>query len=91
MDSIYFNFFWVFQGYFNKHSWNFDDFCKIGCLGLLEMKIFQDKYFEVMTYAHDVSNKILSCDPSYILEVVMSQKFGNPNISMGVVIIASIL
>ena len=40
---------------------------------------------------HDVTNKILSSDSNYIVDVAMWPKFGNPSISMREVIIASSL
>ena len=39
----------------------------------------------------DVTNKILSRDSNYIVDAVMWRKFGNSGISMGEVIITSIL
>ena len=59
--------------------------------GLLKIKIFWKNDFDVITYVHDVTNKILSCDSNYIVDVVMWPKFGNPSISMREVIIISIL
>ena len=47
--------------------------------------------YDVMTYVHDVTNKILSRDSSYIADVVMWPKFGNSSLSMREVIITSIL
>ena len=40
---------------------------------------------------HDITNKILSRDSNYIVDVVMWPKFGNSSISMREVIIISIL
>ena len=40
---------------------------------------------------HDVSNKILSCDSNHVVDVIMSPQFGNSSISMGEVIVTSIL
>ena len=44
-----------------------------------------------MIYVNDVTSKILSCDSSYIVDVVKWPKFGNCSISMREVIIISIL
>ena len=44
-----------------------------------------------MNSVYNVTNKILSRDPNNIIDVVMWPKFGNSSISVGEVIIASIL
>ena len=59
--------------------------------GLPKIKIFWNKDYEVIISVHDVTNKILSRDSNYIVDVVMWPKFGNCSISMRKVIIASIL
>ena len=64
---------------------------KLATPGLLKIKIFWKKGYDVIIYVHDVTNKILSCDSNYIVDVVMWPKFGNSNISMREVIIISIL
>ena len=58
---------------------------------LLKIKTFWKKGYDIIIYVHDVTNKILSCDSNYIVDVVMWLKFGNPRISMKEVIIISIL
>ena len=50
---------------------------KLATLGLLKIKIFWNKDYDVIIYAHDVTNKILSNDSSYIVDVVKWPKFGN--------------
>ena len=45
------------------------------------------KYFEIRV----MKNKNFSRDSNYIVEVVMGPKFGNCNVSMGEVLIASII
>ena len=50
--------------------------------GLLKRKIFQIKGYDVIFPDYDVTNKILSCDLNYIVDVVMWPKFGNCSISM---------
>ena len=50
--------------------------------GLLKIKIFQIKGYDVIFFDYDVTNKILSCDLNYIADVVMWPKFGNCSISM---------
>ena len=44
-----------------------------------------------MVSVHEVSNKILSRNSNFIVNVVMWSKFGNSSISMKVVIMTSIL
>ena len=64
---------------------------KMATPGLLKIKIFWNKGYDVIIYVHDITNKILSRDSNYIVHVVMWPKFGNSNISMREVIIISIL
>ena len=59
---------------------------KIATLGLLKIKVFWNKGFDVIISVRDVTNKILSYDSNYIVDVV---KFGNSSISMREVIITS--
>ena len=60
---------------------------KLGTLGILTVNIFWNKCYDVIASVHDVTNKILSCNSNYIVDVVMWPKFGNSNISMREVII----
>ena len=64
---------------------------KIATLGLLKIRVFWNKGYNVIIFAHDVINKILSRDSSYIADVVILPKFGNSRISIREVIITSIL
>ena len=64
---------------------------KLATLGFLKIKVFWNKGDDVMISVHDVTNKILSRNSSYIVDVVMWPKFGNSRISMNEVIITSIL
>ena len=64
---------------------------KLATPGLLKIKIFQNKGYDVIIPDYDVTNKILSRDSNYIVDVVMWPKFGNSSISMREVIIMSIL
>ena len=59
--------------------------------GLLKIKIFWKKAYDVIFSAHDVTNTILSCNSNYNVNVVMWQKFGNSSISLREVILTSIL
>ena len=53
--------------------------------------VFWNKDHDVITSVCDVTNKIISLDSNYIVDVVMWLKFGNSSISMREVIITSIL
>ena len=64
---------------------------KMATLGLLKIKLFLNKGYDVLIFAHDVTNQILSRDSYYIVDVVMWPKFGNSSIYIREVIIASIL
>ena len=64
---------------------------KMATLGLLKIKVFWNKGYDVIISVHDVTNKILLRDSNYIVDVVMWPKFGNSSISMREVIIMSIL
>ena len=47
---------------------------KMATLGLLKMKELWNKGYDNIISVHDVSNKILSRDSNYILDVVMWPK-----------------
>ena len=64
---------------------------KLATLDLPEIKLFWNNGYEVVNFFHDVSDKILSRDSNYIVDVIMWPKFGNSSVSMREVIIASIL
>ena len=75
MISGSFNFSWVFKDFFNKYGCNFDNVSKNSYPrpswnnGIL-------KYSPYRPYSvHDVTNKILSPDSNYIVDVVMWPKF----------------
>ena len=59
-------------------------------VGFLQLKVFWSKGYDVIIYIHDVTNKVLSRESNYIVDVVWP-KFGNSSISMKEVIITSIL
>ena len=63
---------------------------KMATPSLLKIKIFWNKGYDVIIYVYDVTNKILSRDSNYIVDVVIWPKFGNSSISMREVIISSI-
>ena len=53
--------------------------------------LFWNKGYDVITFVDDVTNKILSRDSNYIVDVFMWPKFGNSSISMREVMTTSIL
>ena len=55
---------------------------KLATLGLLKIKVFRNKSYDVIISIHDVTRKILSRDSNYIVDLVMKQKFVNCNISV---------
>ena len=59
--------------------------------GLLKIKVFWSKGYDVMSYVNDVTNQILSPDSNCIVDVVMWPKFGNFSIYIREVIITSML
>ena len=64
---------------------------KMATIGLLKTTVFWYKGYDVIVSVDDVANKILSRDSNYIVDVLMSPKFGNCSISMREVITTSIL
>ena len=44
---------------------------KAATLGLFKIKVFRSKGYEVIISLHDVTNKILSRDSNYIVDMVM--------------------
>ena len=64
---------------------------KLATLGLLKIKVFSNKGYDVIIFGCDATNKILSRDSNYTVHVVMWPKSGNSGISMREVIITSIL
>ena len=64
---------------------------KMTTLDFLKIKVFRNKVYDVIVSVHDVTNKTLSRESNYTVDVVMWPKFGNSSISMTEVIITSIL
>ena len=60
-------------------------------LGLLKLKVFWNKGYDIIIFVHGVTNKILSCDSSYLVDLVMWPKFGKIEVMMGKVMIKTIL
>ena len=54
---------------------------KLVTLGFLTIREFWNKGYDVITSVCDITNKILSCDSNYIVDVVMSPKFGSSSIN----------
>ena len=64
---------------------------KMATLGLLKITVFWNKGYDVIVSVDDVTNKILSRDSNYIVDVFMWPKFGNCSISMREVVTTLIL
>ena len=64
---------------------------KFTTIGIVEIKVFWNKYYDVLISVDDVTKKNSSRDSNYIVDGVMWSSFGNYSISMGEAIIASIL
>ena len=64
---------------------------KMATVCLLKIKIFWNKRYEDMIFAHDVTNKILSRYSNYIVDLVVWPNFINSDISMTEVMVTSIL
>ena len=58
---------------------------------LLKITVFWNKGYDVIIPVDDVTNKILSRDSNYIVDVFMWPKFGNSSIGMREVITTLIL
>ena len=66
----------------------------LATIDLLKIKVFWNfwnKGYSVILFVHDVTNKVFSSDPSYIVDFVMCPKLGNSSISITEVIIRTIL
>ena len=64
---------------------------KMDTLGLLKIKVFRNKDYDVIIFVYDVINKNLTRDSNFIVDVVMWPQLGNSRTSMREVIITSIL
>ena len=58
--------------------------------GLLEIKLFQNKGYDIVIFDYNVTKKISSKDSNCIVYVVMWPKFGNTSISVREFIVTSI-
>ena len=77
--STSFNFFWVFKECFNENGYNFDDVSKIE---ILERSTFWNESYDVIISVNDVTQKNLSRDSNFIVDVVMWSKLVNSSIAM---------
>ena len=64
---------------------------KMATPGLLKITVFWNKGYEIKISVSDVTNKFLSRDSNYIVDLFIWPKFGNSRISMREVITNSIL
>ena len=64
---------------------------KMATQGLLKIKVFWNKDYYLIYSVYDVTDKILSLDSNYIVDVVMWPTFDNSSICKREVIITSIL
>ena len=64
---------------------------KLATPGLLNIKIFRNKGYDVIILDYDINNKILSHGLNHIVDMVKWPKFGNSSFSMREVIISSTL
>ena len=64
---------------------------KMATPSLLTTTVFWNKGYHATFPVDDITNKILSRDSNYIVDVFMWPKFGNSSISMREVITTSIL
>ena len=64
---------------------------KVAALGLPKIKVFWSKGYDILISVHELTSKIVSCESSYIVGLVMWPKFGNSSVSIREVIITSIL
>ena len=55
---------------------------KLATQGLLKIKMFWNKGYDVIILDSGVTNKILWHEPNCIVDVVMWSKFGNSSISL---------
>ena len=64
---------------------------KSATIGLLKTMLFWNESYYVTIFVHDITNKILSHDLNYTVDVVKWSKFGNSSISLRVVIVMKVI
>ena len=52
----------------------------LATISFLQIKPLWNEGFGVITFAHDLNNKILWCDSNYTVDVVLWPKFGNSSV-----------
>ena len=72
-----FNFSWVFKDFLINLVIILMMSAKMATPGLLKITVFWNKGYNVIILVDDVTNKILSRDSNYIVDVLMWAKFGN--------------
>ena len=55
---------------------------KVAIVGVPKIKIILNQAYDVITFVHDITNKILLPDSNYIVDVVTGTKFCNSSISI---------
>ena len=60
-------------------------------LGLLKIEVFWNKGYDVITHVHDFTNRFLSPDSNYFVDVIIWPKFGYSRITMTEVTTISVL
>ena len=48
---------------------------KLATLGLLKIKVFWNKDYDIIIFVHDVTNKILSGDSNYLVHCTLTLAF----------------
>ena len=64
---------------------------KMATPGLLKITIHWNKGYDAILSVHDVTNKFLVRDPTYVIDMLMWPKFDNSSVFMREVITISIL
>ena len=64
---------------------------KMAALGLLKLKLFWNKGYDIIVSVYDVTKNFLSFDSNYFVDVVMRPKFGSSSIFKRKVIVTSTL
>ena len=64
---------------------------KMDTPGIFRITVFWNEGYDIIISIDDVTNKILSRDPNYIVDLFMWSKFGNCSTSVREVITTSIL
>ena len=67
-----FDFYWVFTSCLINIITILMMAAKLATPGLLEMKLFPKKAYEVVIFVHDVTSRSLSYDSNYLIDVVIS-------------------